>query len=87
MLTVKFMIIDVIARVGAFLCLKAIKLSGNGYINFEIGTNQDQISFMYQNQPTYPISSIFDFMRMIIKVSILCIVIGTITWTSLEIIY
>ena len=61
MLTVKFLIVDVIARLGAFLCFKAIQLSGNGHIEFEVGSNQ--LSYDDENIVTFPVTLSFDYFK------------------------
>lgn len=87
MLTVKFFIIDIFARLGIFFCSKAIQLADNGKIDFEVAGNQNSISFIYQTKPRYSVSSIFDVLARISKTIFFSFFIGTIVWTSLNIIF
>ena len=43
---IKILIIHVLARVGSYLCRKAIVIAGNGSIDFEVFTNDHSASLV-----------------------------------------
>jgi hypothetical protein len=78
---VKILIIDVLARTGAYLCNKAIKLAGNGSIEFEVFTHDYSASLMYRlfDQPKKSL------IEKSIAFGMASIFVGSVTWVGLMI--
>jgi len=76
---IKILIVDIMVRVGSFLCTTAIKISGQGYVDIEV-TNRD-----------YTCSLMFDpyvrsnpAINTVLKYLFFSIFIGITVWTGLE---
>jgi len=70
---IKILVVDIMVKLGAFLCTTAIKISGQGYLNIEVASIEYSLMFEPYTSP-----------KPILKYLILAVFIGAFVWIGLE---